>query len=207
MARKRWTRQLDESPALAVNREKRKWQITLRRYIIQQNDCPAYAPYFGLPISDFRKWIAIQFPEGIGWEDFGKSWQFDHIVPLSCFDIHKEEDLRLCWHFTNIRMVPASKKEKETGLALNFARKYYEILEKETGLDICKGMLGKIKSLQEVEMIAPEKQIAFLQERKDLLKDLSGFNQYEFELLNEGKTPEEVKKENEFLKNLGKQPD
>lgn len=207
MARKRWTRQTEESPALAVNREKRKWQITLRRYIIQKNNCPAYAPYFGLPIEDFRLWIEQQFPEGVNWEGFGKDWQFDHIVPLSCFDILKEDDLRLCWHFTNIRMVPVTKKEKEAGAALNFALQYYETLEKETDLPVCRAMLEKIRSLQAVEVKAPVKQLVFLRERKNLLSELAEFNQYEFELLNEGKLPEEVKKERDFLKNLGKQPD
>ncbi|MFI5132361.1 MAG: hypothetical protein ACHQFX_20330, partial [Chitinophagales bacterium] len=85
MSRKRWTPQKEVTPALLKFREKRKWQISLRRYVIDKSPCPLYAPYFGLDIENLRKWFEMQFSDNIAWGDFGKKWQFDHIIPVTYF--------------------------------------------------------------------------------------------------------------------------
>ena len=102
MVRKKWTPKEEVTEGLLKFRAKRRWQIALRRYIIEKNPCFAYAPYFGLDIENFRKWIEIQFDEELNWDNFSKKWQFDHIVPVAYFDFDSESDLRLCWNFMNV---------------------------------------------------------------------------------------------------------
>ena len=53
-----------------------------------------------------REWFELQFEEGVGWSDFGKKWQFDHILPVTFFDFSLDDDLKLCWNFINIRVDP-----------------------------------------------------------------------------------------------------
>lgn len=67
MSRKKWEPQTAITPALLKTREKRKWQIALRRYVLERNVCVDYAPYFGLDIERMRHWFECQFPPGIGW--------------------------------------------------------------------------------------------------------------------------------------------
>src|SRR5690606_15686008 len=84
-------------------KEKRKWQIALRRYILESQPSTQYAPYFGITNEGFRSWISFQLVN-LTWEDFGKKWQLEHIVPFQYFDINNEEDLKLCWNYLNIRV-------------------------------------------------------------------------------------------------------
>ena len=72
MKRKRWTAQTEVNEELLTFREKRKWQIALRRYVIEQNRSSFYAPYFGLDIKSFRDWIEVQFDRGMNWDNFSK---------------------------------------------------------------------------------------------------------------------------------------
>ena len=54
--------------------------------LFERNPCPLYAPYFGLDIENIRKWFEYQFTNELNWENFGKKWQFDHIIPVTYFD-------------------------------------------------------------------------------------------------------------------------
>jgi hypothetical protein len=64
VARKKWSARTEITPAVLKFREKRKWQIALRRYVIEKNNCITYAPYFGLDRENLRKWFEMQFEEG-----------------------------------------------------------------------------------------------------------------------------------------------
>ena len=83
MKRKKWSTQTEITPILVKSREKRKWQIAFRRYVLERNPSVFYAPYFGLDIDTLRKWLESQFMEGIDWDGFGKDWQFEHIIPVT----------------------------------------------------------------------------------------------------------------------------
>src|SRR5690606_10922137 len=114
MARNRWTPKEELTPELLQFREKRKWQIALRRYVLERNKSSFYAPYFGLDSEKFRNWIERQFDADLNWENFSSAWQFDHVVPLAYFDFSAEEDLRLCWNFTNIRIEKLDAAQKQS---------------------------------------------------------------------------------------------
>src|ERR1035437_6748709 len=180
MTRKRWSAKTEVTPALLKFREKRKWQIALRRYVLEKNICVLYAPYFGLDIENLRKWFEAQFEKGIGWGDFAKNWQFDHIIPVTYFDSSNEAELKLCWNFTNIR-VEQFQRNKDRGNRLDVlaAKRYFEEL---------------------YEMINSEKQQAFIIENRPYLDLIENYSAFEFELINSGRNISEVKKEIAFLK-------
>lgn len=106
--------------------EKRKWQVALRRYVIEEQPSFEYAPYFGINISGFRSWIEGQFDEKMNWENFGSLWQLEHVIPLQYFNLQKEDELRLCWHFTNIQVGLSSQNESDAqGISPLQARSYF----------------------------------------------------------------------------------
>lgn len=204
MNRKKWTAQTEVTPSLIKFREKRKWQIALRRYLLERNPCVAYAPYFGLDIESFRKWIEMQFTEGLTWESFGLNWQFDHIIPVTYFDFSNDHDLRLCWNFTNIRIEDLQKsKDKGHRADVLMAKKYFSDLYHATGYEICKAMLQQIELIETTELISTIKQQDFILQQKEYLKLIEGFSPYEFELLNSGRSLEQVKKEADFIRKMG----
>ncbi|MBI5371082.1 MAG: hypothetical protein HZA79_03535 [Sphingobacteriales bacterium] len=204
MTRKRYTKQ-EESPETLKIREKKKWQIALRRYVLERHPCAAYASYFGLDITNMRSWFESQFKEGIGWEDFGKKWQFDHIIPVAYFDFTREEDLKACWGFPNlsIEYIPESK---ETGKGFNMlaARNFFQTLWEKTHYAPCKALLSKLTQLEDTERLPLEPRERFIREKIEYLSLLEGYTQYEFGLLNSGKSPADIEKEVRFLKNFEK---
>jgi hypothetical protein len=201
MARKKWTKKEEETPALLKFREKRKWQISLRRYVIEQSPCTAYAPYFGLDIKNLRQWFEYQFQAEVGWDDFGSKWQFDHIIPVTYFNFADQEELRLCWNFTNLRVEKFQlNKDRGNRLDVFAAKQYFEDLFNATNYLPCRKLLHKIDQLELSNFVSTESQRAFIKEHWDYLNMIEGYSEFEFDLLNSGRSIEEVKKEIEFLK-------
>jgi hypothetical protein len=199
MARKTWTAQEEITSDLLNFREKRKWQIAFRRYVLEKKPSSFYAPFFGLDIETLRKWFEIQFENGIGWGDFGKKWQFDHILPVTFFDFTDNAELKMCWSFVNLRVkrLPA---DKSMGLDISFAKSFFGELYTKTLFPPCKKLLEKINRIESSEIIHAEKQMAFIKENKPYLEVIETYSSFEFEMLNRGRSLEEVKKEIEFLK-------
>ncbi len=205
MTRKKWSSKTEVTPALLKFREKRKWQINLRRYVFDKGNCVPYAPYFGLDIQSLRKWFEVQFEPGIGWDDFASKWQFDHIIPVTYFDFSNENELKMCWNFTNIR-VDVFQRNNNRGNRLDFqaAKGYFKTLYKKTLYAPCLKLLNKIDSLELSEIVSTEKQELFIKENRGYLDMIENYSAFEFELLNNGRTIEEVNKEIEFFKKLEK---
>ncbi len=201
MARKKWEAKTEVTESLIKSREKRKWQINFRRYVIEKSPCPPYAPYFGLDIENIRKWFEYQFTSDLDWNNFAKKWQFDHIIPVTYFDHSVEEELRLCWNFTNLRAVPLQfKKERGNGFDVLGARSYFKELYLKTGYPVTKALKDKIDRIELSKFLGSEPQQRFLAEHKDYLVQIEDYSIFEFELLNHGRSVEDVEKEMAFFK-------
>lgn len=186
--------------------DKRKWQIALRRYILNGHVASQYAAYFGLDFKNLRLWMEMQFTGELSWSNYGKEWQFDHIIPVTYFDFKNEDDLKLCWNFTNIR-VEANQKNKERGNRVDvlMAKTYFLDIYNETGYHVCKKLLDKIAAIEISNIISTVAQRQFIKEHKDYLVHIEDFSNYEFELLNSGRNFKEVIKEAALIRNLGKE--
>jgi hypothetical protein len=181
--------------------EKRKWQIALRRYILERNKSSQYAPYFGLDIELFRKWIEIQFDEEINWDNFSKAWQFDHIIPVTFFDLRKEEELRLCWNFINIRVEKIlHNKNRSNRVDVYETKRYFEKLYQKTLFPQCLLMIDKISGLDISEVKASKQQEDFLLVNKKYLEALSTFEAYDYIQLNQGESFKDVLNQKNQLK-------
>lgn len=204
MARKKWTAQTDITPALLKFREKRKWQLALRRYVLEKNPSLYYAPYFGLDIENMRLWFEIQFTNVITWSDFGKLWQFDHIVPVTYFDFSNEHELKMCWNFTNLR-VENLQHNKDRGNRLDVlgAKSYFEDLYNSTKYEICQKLLEKIHSLELSELISTENQKKFLTKNSNYINKIKNYSSSEFQQLNNGRSLDEIEMEIAILKKFG----
>jgi hypothetical protein len=201
MNRKKWTPKTEITDSLLKFREKRKWQIALRRYILEQKGGGAYAPYFGLDIVNFRKWIELQFDEDTTWENFSKNWQFDHIVPVAYFDFNKEEDLMLGWNFVNIRIEGLIlNKNRGNRIDVLAAKTYFETLYKHTKYSFCRRMVQKIEEIEVSQIVSTGKLEAFIKDNENFLEELSTFSAYEYARLNEGVTLTKIFEEREFAR-------
>lgn len=169
--------------------------------MLEKTSCPAYAPYFGLDIENMRKWFEFQFKGEINWDSYGKTWQFDHIIPVTCFDFSDDEELKMCWNFTNLRVEHFQlNKDRGNRLDVLAAKSYFKDLYEKTLYKPCLKLLEKIGRIEISEIISTEAQQAFIQENRAFLDMIENYSIFEFELLNSGRSIEEVKKEIAFSK-------
>ena len=204
MERKKWTAQTEGSESLLQFREKRKWQIALRRYVLEKNKSSYYAPFFGLDNEKFRNWIEVQFDEETNWENFSKAWQFDHIVPVAYFDFSNEEDMGLCWNFTNIRVEKTlPNKEEDNRIDVLASKAYFETLFQKTGYPVCKKIVEKITRIETAQLASNEKLENFIHRNREYLDTVAEFTSYEYDKLNTGTPLESILYEISFLKKFG----
>jgi hypothetical protein len=203
MERKKWTPKEGVTKNDLKLRERKKWQLALRRYVLDRTPSAAYAIYFGLSIEQFRHWIEIQFLPGLGWEGFGSSWQFDHVIPPAYFDFNLDSDLRLCWNFINIRVAHAESHGQAYNNDLIAARAIFQNLYEQTGYSACLRMVEKITGLERRFLREQPAMIEFIVQHREDLELVSAINAEEFNNLNKGMSLHNILLEREILRKFG----
>jgi hypothetical protein len=61
----------------------------------------------GCSMDDFMLYLESKFKRGMSWENYGKMWHLDHIMPCAIFDLTKPEHIKVCFHFSNLRPLRA----------------------------------------------------------------------------------------------------
>lgn len=75
-----------------------------------KNTSYKHIKYLGCSIEQLKKHIESQFDNTMSWENYTKdTWHIDHILPLSKFDLSKEEDLKIVCHYLNLRPLSATE--------------------------------------------------------------------------------------------------
>ncbi len=79
-----------------------------------QQKCNALYKYLGCSGSELIEYIESQWQAGMTWENWSStSWNIDHIIPYSYFDLTKEDHRHVCCHYLNLRPVWASENIKK----------------------------------------------------------------------------------------------
>ena len=202
--RKKWTAKEEITDALLKFREKRKWQVAFRRYILEKKHSHAYAPFFGLDIDSYRKWIELQFANGLNWNNFGSAWQFEHIVPVACFDFANKEDLKLCWNFINIRVeILETNNLKGNRIEILAAKPHFESLYSKTGYSVCLKMIEKINYIQASNIVFDPRLESFILQKKEDLEKMTLLSPEEFSRFNSGVSLSDIFLEREIIQKFG----
>ncbi len=204
MARKKWTPQTEVTDNIIKTREKRKWQLSYRRYILEKKPGLGYARFFGLDIENLRKWFEVQFTDALNWDNYAKAWQFDHLVPAAYFDYENEEDMILCWNFINMR-IEILDQETRNNHNPNLAslKNHFSQLYQKTNYQLALKMVDKIDT---IENITIENNISidqFIIDKKEYLLKIENLDQEEFNRLNQGTSVDEILMERELFRKFG----
>lgn len=57
----------------------------------------------GCDYEQLKQHLENQFRDGMNWENYGKVWQVDHIIPCAAFDLTKEEQQKECFNYKNLQ--------------------------------------------------------------------------------------------------------
>lgn len=94
----------------------------IRETMIQQN-CRKNnktLELLGCSLEFFREHIESQFEDWMNWENHGvwskesKTWHLDHIIPCASFDLSNDEDIKKCFHYTNLQPLEAMENIKKS---------------------------------------------------------------------------------------------
>lgn len=59
--------------------------------------------YIGCTWEFLIGYIEAKFVDGMTWENFGNVWHLDHIMPCRAFDFNNEEEIKRCFHYSNLQ--------------------------------------------------------------------------------------------------------
>ncbi len=60
----------------------------------------------GYTLANLVRHLERQFAPEMSWENYGRVWHVDHIVPLACFVEYTDETVRAAWALSNLRPLP-----------------------------------------------------------------------------------------------------
>ena len=69
----------------------------------------------GYKIEEIKKALEEKFEDWMGWDNYGntcgksKTWEIDHIIPISVYNFFDKNDIKKCWDLRNLR--PLESKE------------------------------------------------------------------------------------------------
>lgn len=72
-----------------------------------------FSEYIGCTVEQLKTHLQTQFREGMNWENHGKVWHIDHIIPL-CSASTDEEIYKLC-HYSNLQPLFAEENWRKSG--------------------------------------------------------------------------------------------
>jgi hypothetical protein len=57
----------------------------------------------------FKQWIIFQSTESITLGNYGSYWHLDHVIPCAKFDLSKDDEIKKCFHWTNLQPLEATR--------------------------------------------------------------------------------------------------
>lgn len=124
-----------------MNLRKKSIQIACRCLLFNKSPSQKILKYIGCNPEEYRKYINQKRFDDMTDDNFGITWQLDHVVPVELFDLNKEEDLFLCFNYRN--MLPMySFENKAKGMSVHFSELLLSKMKKD---DIVEKLIDKCK--------------------------------------------------------------
>jgi len=68
----------------------------------------------GCSTDQLTKHLESKFTKRMSWDNYGTYWHVDHIIPVASFDHTKDNEVALCWHWTNLQPLEAKANMKKS---------------------------------------------------------------------------------------------
>jgi hypothetical protein len=81
----------------------------LRHQVIGMTHLSNFVTVAGVSVEYLRRHFEKLFRDGMSWENYGSTWEIDHVKACSKFDLTDPEQCRACFHYSNLQ--PLSRAE------------------------------------------------------------------------------------------------
>lgn len=85
------------------------------RKVGAQKQGRGFEKILGYSVADLKRHLERQFTPGMAWDNYGKVWEVDHILPLSGFTYSSADDpdFRAAWSLTNLRPLSCAENRSK----------------------------------------------------------------------------------------------
>jgi hypothetical protein len=104
--------------------------------------------YLGCSIAELKSYLEQQFTAKMTWENYGMYWSMDHILPCCSFNLSDEQEIKKCFHFSNLQPLTVIDNCRKSGKFEwmsdhQWKRPILEAFEQMHGVKapVCKGIL------------------------------------------------------------------
>jgi hypothetical protein len=87
--------------------------------------------YLGCSIEEFKLYLELMFDKEMNWENHGSIWHIDHIKPCCSYNLVNEDELKACFHWSNLRPLLVLENQKKTNKIDEELIKEYKILSEK----------------------------------------------------------------------------
>lgn len=70
--------------------------------------------YTGCSTYQLQCHLERKFKDGMTWNNYGKAWHIDHIIPCASFNMNKAIDVMACFHYTNLQPLWSNENIKKS---------------------------------------------------------------------------------------------
>jgi hypothetical protein len=90
----------------------------IRICIRRNSNTQTFNDITGCSLAEFKKHIESLFTADMTWENYAKVWEFDHIKPLSMFDLTNENEVLIGCNYSNIQPLHCVKNKEKSNKIL-----------------------------------------------------------------------------------------
>lgn len=81
--------------------------------------------------TEFKTWTGYCFDDNMDFDNYGKDWHIDHVIPIKQFDLTDKKQIKLCFNWRNTMPITAKKNmNKKANVDLEQIKKHYKSLKK-----------------------------------------------------------------------------
>lgn len=110
--------QRDRWLSIPKNRIAHNLRTRIRQVLNGHNKSKSSEILLGCKYDELKLYIESKFISDMNWDNYGKVWHIDHIIPCNFFDLENEYHQKLCFNFRNLQPMMAienlSKNNKIT---------------------------------------------------------------------------------------------
>lgn len=96
--------------------------------LIKTNKDKHTTEYIGCSINELKTYIQNQFTTNMSWNNYGKVWEIDHVIPCKAWDLQDTFESLCCWNYRNLQPLYCDdNRRKKDSYSLDDKKKYIEI--------------------------------------------------------------------------------